>query len=190
VEGGRAWLAFERANAVWRYDLAFSRAEASAAPPHMRRWNRNHGAEAMIRLPDGRFLIFAEGKEKISEGLLFAGDPALPDTKVRRLRYRPPEGYRITDAALLADGRLLFLNRRFSIFGGFTAKVTVGRLPEGDEIVTGTEVAGFEGPVERDNLEGLSVVQEGRRTIVWLASDDNYNALQRTLLMKFALDGA
>jgi hypothetical protein len=49
-------------------------------------------------------------------------------------------------------------------------------------------VAAFEGAVTRDNLEALSVTQEGGRTILWLASDDNYNPLQRTLLMKFALD--
>ena len=39
-----------------------------------------------------------------------------------------------------------------------------------------------------DNMEALSVTREGDRTIVWIASDDNFNPLlQRTLLMKFAL---
>jgi hypothetical protein len=32
------------------------------------------------------------------------------------------------------------------------------------------------------------VSREGGRTILWLASDDNYNKLQRTLLLKFALE--
>jgi hypothetical protein len=34
-------------------------------------------------------------------------------------------------------------------------------------------------------MEGLAVTQEGGRTIVWLASDDNLLPLQRTLLLKF-----
>jgi hypothetical protein len=37
-------------------------------------------------------------------------------------------------------------------------------------------------------MEGLSVTQEGGRTIVWLTSDDNYSPLQQTVLMKFALE--
>ena len=37
-------------------------------------------------------------------------------------------------------------------------------------------------------VEGLSVTREAGRTILWLTSDDNYSPLQRTLLMKFALE--
>jgi hypothetical protein len=37
-------------------------------------------------------------------------------------------------------------------------------------------------------MEGISVTSEGGRTFVWLTSDDNYSPLQRTLLLKFALD--
>jgi hypothetical protein len=34
-------------------------------------------------------------------------------------------------------------------------------------------------------MEGLAVTQEAGRTILWIASDDNLLALQRTLLLKF-----
>ena len=189
VAGGEVWLGFERANAVWRYDLARFDVRASAAPAAMRGWTGNRGAEAMVRLPDGRFLVFAEGEGGDSEVLLFAGDPALPGTAALRLRYRPPAGYRVTDAAWLLDGRLVLLNRRVGLFDGFTAKLVVARLPPLAEgaLIAGTETASFEGPVTRDNLEALSVTREGGRTILWIASDDNYNPLQRTLLMKFAL---
>ncbi|MEA3064030.1 MAG: hypothetical protein QOJ27_465 [Sphingomonadales bacterium] len=190
VAGQAVWVGYEQANAIWRYDRRDFRARASAAPPAMARWDSNRGAEAMVRLADGRFLVFDEGDGVESEALLFAGDPAEAGTPVLRLRYRPPAGYRITDAALLPDGRLALLHRRVGLFEGFTAKLTLARLPAAAEgaLIAGEEAATFDGPVTRDNFEALSVTRENGRTILWIASDDNYNALQRTLLLKFALD--
>lgn len=190
VGDGEAWLGFEQSNAVWRYDRTSFAVRARAAPRAMARWSNNAGPEAMVRLADGRFLVFAEGKGGDSEALLFAGDPAVPGTPALRLRYRPPEGYRITDAALLPDGRLVLLNRDVGLLSGFTARIVVAALPRLSEgaLIAGEEAAAFEGAVTRDNLEALSVIREGGRTILWIASDDNYNPFQRTLLMKFALE--
>ena len=190
VHGRALWVGYEQANRVWRYELPGFAVRGSAAPAAMARWNANHGAEAMVRLPDGRFLLFNEGRGGDSDVLLFAGDPAAAGTPALRLRYRPPASYRITDAALLPDGRLALLHRRVGLFEGFTARLTVARLPvlAAGALIEGEEAAAFEGPVTRDNFEALSASQEGGRTILWLASDDNYNQLQRTLLLKFALE--
>ena len=189
VSGRLAWLAFERINAVWRYDRAGWRATAAAQPEGMQKWNANRGSEAMLRLPDARFLIFSEGEGGESPVLLFHGDPALPGTRAVRLSYRPPHGYRITDAALLPDGRMLFLNRRFRLLGGISAKLTAlrpGKLRAG-MVLEGEEIADLRTPMSVDNMEALAVASEGGRTILWIASDDNFNPLQRTLLLKFAL---
>lgn len=190
VHGGEAWIGFEQANAIWRYDARSFARRSSAEPPAMREWSNNAGPEAMARLPDGRFLVFAEGEGGDSEAVLFSGDPAAPGTPALRLRYRPPEGYRITDAAVLPDGRLVLLNRDVSLFAGFTARLSVAELPAPADRapIVGREIAVFEGRATRDNFEALSVTREGGRTILWIASDDNYNPLQRTLLMKFALE--
>jgi hypothetical protein len=184
VLGPLAWIAFERANQVWRYHRDGWRSDSSASPAAMREWRGNRGSEAMVRLPDGRFLILSEGDG--GEALLFSGDPAVKGTPWRALKYRPPEGYLITDAAVLPDGRLLFLNRSAGITG-FSAKLSLGRFADEQDraAITGEEIATLDG---LDNLEGLSVTQEEGRTIVWLASDDNFNPLQRTLLLKFALE--
>lgn len=189
VHGDMVWLGFEQANAVWRYGRRRFEPRSAAAPPPMREWSNNAGPEAMVRLQDGRFLVFAEGHGGDSEAILFSGDPTLAGTPALRLRYRPPEGYRVTDAAVLPDGRLVLLNRQVSLFAGFTARLTVAALPAlvDRALIAGREVAAFEGPVIRDNFEALSVTREGARTILWIASDDNYNPLQRTVLMKFAL---
>ncbi len=191
VHRGEAWIGYEQANAVWRYDRRSFARRSAAAPPAMREWSNNAGPEAMVRLKDGRFLVFAEGNGGDSEAALFSGDPTAAGTSALRLRYRPPEGYRVTDAAVLPDGRLVLLNRRVSLFAGFTARLTVAALPRLADraLIVGREIAAFEGSVTRDNLEALSVTREGARTILWIASDDNYNPLQRTLLMKFALEG-
>jgi hypothetical protein len=190
VAGPDLWAGFEQTNRIWRYDRSTFAVRGSAAPPAMERWNANHGAEAMVRLRDGRFLVFNEGRGGDSDALLFAGDPSVPGTAAVRLRYRPPAGFRITDAGLLPDGRLVLLHRRVGLFEGFTARLTLARppAPVPGALIEGEEAAAFEGAVTRDNFEALSVGREGGRTILWLASDDNYNKLQRTLLLKFAIE--
>jgi hypothetical protein len=54
-------------------------------------------------------------------------------------------------------------------------------------ILNGREIAHLEAPITTDNMEGLSVTRENGRIVVWIASDDNYMGIQRTLLLKFAL---
>lgn len=191
LRGRLAWIAFERGNAVWRYDRRGWRAKGAAEPEPMEEWSSNRGAEAMVRLADARFLVFAEGKKRVTEAVLFHGDPSVPGTRSETLRYRPPRGYRITDAALLPDGRLILLHRRFHLLDGVSAKLTVlrpRRWRQGD-LLEGEEIAHLRAPMNVDNMEGIAVAVEGGRTILWMVSDDNFNPLQRTLLMKFALVG-
>jgi len=192
VEGGQIRVAFEKHNMVWRYRLADLAPLSAARPAAMRGWRVNAGAEAMARLADGRYLVFSEGRSDdrpLSEIVLFDGDPSLPGTQAASLSYRRPTGFRITDAALLPDGRLLLLNRRFALFEGISATLAIAD-PRGvrpGAILDAREIAVLRAPLTVDNMEALSVTQESGRTIVWIASDDNFFPLQRTLLMKFAL---
>ena len=54
--------------------------------------------------------------------------------------------------------------------------------------LTGKEVARLESPLITDNFEALAVEQQKRRTIIWLASDDNFWPLQQSYLLKFSLN--
>lgn len=192
VRGDDIWVTFERRNEVRRYDRKTLRRERRLAPPLIRSWYRNSGAEAMARLPGGRFLIISERSPRgarYSEALLFDGDPTRSGTKVAQMAIERPKDHRITDAVRLPDGRLLFVLRRFSYLGGLSAKLAVA---EEEALKPGTifpvrEVAHFERPLILDNFEGLSVTQEDGRTVLWIASDDNHLAFQRSLLLKFAL---
>jgi hypothetical protein len=192
---GRIWIGYERANELWRYAADLSRAEAHAAPAAMRDWPANGGAEAIARLADGRFIVFSEeaaGPDGSTAALLFPGDPTDPAAKPIRFGYRAPDGYKVTDAAQLPDGRIVMLNRRFTLLEGVSAIVTIA---DPAAIVEGKawqprELARLASPLTVDNMEALSIEREGGRTILWIASDDNFSGLQRTLLLKFALEGA
>ena len=192
VAGDRAWVAFEMHNMIWRYRRPEWRAEAAARPRAMAGWGRNSGPEGLVRLRDGRFLALAEGRDDggaFSAALLFDGDPVQPGTGAARLRYRRLPGFRATDAAQLPDGRLIVLNRRFGLFSGFEAALTIApaaALRPGGTI-EGRVLAELRAPLAVDNMEALSVTVEQGRTIVWIASDDNFSPLQRTLLLKFEL---
>ena len=191
VRGDGLWVAFERHNMIWRYDRPLSRAQSAARPAAMRRWRGNGGAEAMVRLADGRFLVFAEGRGRwpaISEAVLFDGDPAVPARRRRALRYRRPPGYRVTDAALLPDGRLLLLNRRFAWLRGLSAQLVVADLRGcAGRDDRGREIATLEAPLTVDNMEALA--SRGRAAGRSSGSPRTTISfpLQRTLLLKFAL---
>lgn len=192
LSGDVAWVGFESVNAIKRFDRAGWRLQSAAQPAAMRPWRGNSGAEAMVRLADGRFLVFSEGRDNgdpYSPVLLFAGDPAVGGTPVTVLRYRRPAGYRVTDADLLPDGRLILLHRRATLLEGFSARIAIADLPalRSGATIVGREIAALGAPLTVDNMEALSVAREGGRTIVRIASDDNFMPIQRTLLLEFAL---
>lgn len=191
VADGNIWVVWENRREIWRYGRDW-RARAAARPREMRRLGRNAGAEAIVALPGGRFLILSETASAhpgLYRALLFGGDPATPGTPAARLLYRPPAGFRATDATLLPDGRVLVLNRRFNVLEGLGAALVVidPATVRPGAILEGREIARLEWPLTLDNMEALSVTREGGRTIIWIASDDNFNPLQRTLLLRFAL---
>jgi hypothetical protein len=50
-------------------------------------------------------------------------------------------------------------------------------------------IADLEPPMSVDNFEGIDVVRsKNGGPFLYLVSDDNFNAVQRTLLLKFSLD--
>ncbi|RME63598.1 MAG: hypothetical protein D6782_09930 [Alphaproteobacteria bacterium] len=108
-------------------------------------------------------------------------------------RYGAPLPYVPTDAAVLPDGRVLILNRRAGWLSGFAAKLLIADIPAlaPGGVVTGQLVARLGAPLIADNFEGVAARRDDAgRTVIYLISDDNFNPLQRTLLLKFMLDEA
>jgi hypothetical protein len=190
---GEVWIALESLNAMCRHDPQVRTTRATTQPIALRNWDDTDGAEAAAWLADGRFALFGEGnvdgKPGIRPLLLFAGDPALPETPVIVAEYRSPKGTRPVDAVTLSDGRVLVLNRSFRFpvqFRAVLVEIDAGQFKPG-ATVSGREIARFAPPVLTDNYEALAVEETGEGRIVWIASDDNYFPLQRTLLLKFRM---
>src|SRR3546814_1426331 len=88
--------------------------------------------------------LFAYGPKNSKQLLLFNHDPAEPGPPPALLGYYPPQGYRVTDAVWLGDDRLMTLNRRVTIYDGFTAKLAMvdisglkpGKLVHAEELAT------------------------------------------------------
>ncbi len=204
---GTAWVGFEYWNAVGRYAAGadgspLARFEGLVRPRAMREWPDNGGPESMVRLRDGRFVVLSEtarprvrtsaggvGRGTGRRGLLFAGDPLT--ARGVGFTYVPPAGFSPVDVAELPDGRLIVLNRAFAAPFVFSNTVTViesGAIRAG-AVVRGREIAPLAAPLVHDNFEGIAVVREGDDTVVWIVSDDNETVLERTLLLKFRLEG-
>lgn len=189
----QSWIGLENANRICRFQGDHGRA-VSIARPEMRNWQITRGAEAMVRLRDGRFLVFAEADPqdsgKLSPVLVFDGDPLDARRRPVTITLDRPKGFQPVDAAQLPDGRLLVLYRLFSVKQWFRNRIYVFDVPNRFRpkmLFKGREVARLEPPWLVDNFEAVAVTQERRRTIIWLASDDNFWPLQQSYLLKFAL---
>lgn len=186
---GLLWVGFEDSNSISRFLPNFARPDGSTRPQKMRDWQSNSGAETLLRLSDGRFLVLEEANP--SHGLLFAGDPVADGQPVTEFTYRPPDGFRPTDAAQLPDGRILILNRNVTFKLGFETRVTIAdpRAIRESEAWPSDTIARLQAPLSVDNFEGIATERrEGGKPVIWLISDDNSSVLQRTLLFRFILD--
>lgn len=189
---GTMWVGFERANAIWRYTPGLGRAERFARPPAMHGWQSNGGPESMTRLRDGRFLVIAEEETHGPgrEALLFAGDPTAGGTPLR-FRYLPPAGGDPSDVTQLPDGRILVLNRLWSLPLRFASVLVVidPRAIRSGARLRGREIARLGAPLIHANFEGVTTTIEGGRTMLWLCSDDDQSEWEHSYLVKFALAG-
>ncbi len=189
---GQFWVGYEHQHSIWRYGPSFARKEASHYPKAAQSWPDNGGAEAMLHLSDGRFLVFSESALYAKGGyqaLMFEADPSEPTSDAVLFGYQPPKGYKITDAAMIDDKSALMLHRRFTPLDGVSAILSIARLEDFQpgKVATSIPIATLKPPLKVDNMEALAVTRDGNETIVWIASDDNFSALQETLFLKFRL---
>jgi hypothetical protein len=190
---GRYWVGFEHLQRICGYAPDFAALEGCVTPAPLQDWPKTGSIESLLRIGEGRFLAIAEmavNRSGAFQVLLWQGDPVSPGAAPPvRLSYRAPSGYRPTDALWLGGDRLLVLNRRLTAAEGFTARISLVRIPSlrsGIEL-KGAVVARLEAPAPADNFEALALGWEGRQPVMWVASDDNRFFFQRTLLLRFAL---
>lgn len=153
------------------------------APPELLNAPLNGGLEAMTVLADGRLLAITEELETGDgfAGWIIAGDTFEP------LSYVAMAGFNPTDATTLPNGDVLVLERRFTLFerAGRIVRIRAADIRPGARLM-GAEVARIAPPLQTDNFEGIDAVPDPQGGIrLFLASDDNFGALQRTLLLHF-----
>ncbi len=198
---GTLWGAFEQSHRIVRFRPGMVATQGEARPAAMQRWNENGGAEAMTRLADGRFVVLSEstgGPGGGTDALLFPTDPvAEPRRRPLRFALDPGGRGRITDAALLPDGRVLLLFRDIGL-GGWVSTLAVAdpRLIRADAMWRSRTIARFTAPDIAENFEGLAVDgtsgpaaggtgrAPGAPVTIWMLSDDNRAGWQRTLLLR------
>ena len=192
---GSILVAFERNHRIWRYapgdEPLRGIPTALPAPDGLSDLPDNSGIEAMTTLADGSLLALAEGDDESDDS---GGDsPAFlwRDGAWSQLRYQRFDNYRPSDAARLPSGDLLILERRYTLLQGVGIRLV--RLPV-STVVPGAllqpvEIARLLPPLSIDNMEGLAVRQNDRgETMIYMISDDNFNIVQRNLLLMFLLE--
>jgi hypothetical protein len=196
IDGTTLYVGIERANRLVRFDFRNggiqSRAEEVAVPPAYRRLPNNEGPEALMFVPSGAKLAGAlivlseRGLDAAGNILGFLiGGPSPGEFAIKRT-----DGYDISDAALLPDGDIVLLERKFSLRHGVGIRV---RRIAIDGVKPGATIDGptlMEADLgyEIDNMEGIDAHRtESGETVLTLISDDNFSFLQRTLILQFTL---
>ncbi|MCP1336164.1 esterase-like activity of phytase family protein [Futiania mangrovi] len=190
---GDMLVSFERRHRIWRYPFAAQGPEAVPVPVDtpavLARFNFNEGVEALALRPDGgpdgRIVAFSERTETPGGDII-----GLIQTRdgFEGLTVAPAGRYHITDAATLADGRLVLLERRFTLIGGVGMRM---RLLAPTDLTPGAHIEGEElidlpARYAIDNMEALaSRAMPDGSTLLYVMSDDNFSPLQRTLLLVF-----
>lgn len=195
-DGGTAYVGLERVNQILRFadfgrDGIEAKGEAvGGVPTALRRLPYNKGLEALVFVPRGAPLggtliaISERGLDASGDIMGFLIGGPTPGT----FTIRRTDNYDVSDAALLPDGDLLLLERKFSLFNGIGIRIRRIGLAA---IAPGVRVDGvalFEADLgnEIDNFEGLATHRNAAGdTILTIVSDDNFSPIQRTLLLQF-----
>jgi hypothetical protein len=189
------WLvAFERRHRIRAYRRLDGPGLYVAAPPGLEAAPPNGGLESLAVLQDGRLFTIAETFTPPDRPELRHAWLGVPG-RWTSLYWQPAPGFHPTDAAILPDGRALVLERRFSLLGGFSARLVMtahdalrsareGAVLRGETILMLNDA-----PLPSENWEAVAVTRFGDQTLVALISDDNESVLQRSLLLLFAWRG-
>ena len=195
-DGGTLYVGIERVHQIVRFNYGkeglLARGRPIALPPDLRSLPPNRGIEGLVFVPKG--LPLAGTLIAISErGLDKAGNPnsfLIGGASPGNFAVRRNSNFDITDAALLPGGDVLLLERRFSWSSGLAVRmrrVALGEIKPG-AVVDGPVLFDVDLGYEIDNMEGLSVHRSADgETVLTLISDDNFSAVQRTLLLQFTL---
>ena len=193
-----SWIvSFERHHRIWRYPTLDGTPQPITTPPHFDRQPDNGGVEALVALADGRIVAISEEYSLRPNALVgWIGRPVgagggqgsyLWDM----FEYMKVPYFNPTAIRPLPDGSFIVLERAFDFMRGVRARLVhfPASALKADAVIDGEELARLASPYTVDNMEGLAITTgEHGETLLWLIADDNFNPLQRNLLMLFELE--
>ncbi|MEO8560144.1 MAG: esterase-like activity of phytase family protein [Rhodospirillales bacterium] len=199
LRDGSVLIGFEQKHRLWRYP---SGSEASgggmdgkpvpfAAPGGITLAPPNAGLECVTLLNDGRLLLITEDMRRgANQVAAWIGVPQSARYVWHDANYPTTGRFRPSDAATLPNGDVVVLERSYSILEG--VRVRVMRLHQTDIVANTTfrveQLALLQAPLIVENFEGVSAARGANgETLLWLIADDNFNPLQRTILLHFAI---
>jgi hypothetical protein len=195
-DGGTLYVGIERVHQIVRFNFGkeglLARGRAIPVPKELHSLPANKGLEALVFVPKGLPLagtLIAISERGLGAGgdirAFLIGGPS-PGTFALKRSF----DYDVSDAALLPGGDVLLLERKFSWTSGLAVRIrriALGAIRPG-AVVDGPVLLEVDLGYEIDNMEGLSVHRmPGGEIVLTLVSDDNFSALQRTLLLQFTL---
>ncbi|MBS0519465.1 MAG: esterase-like activity of phytase family protein [Proteobacteria bacterium] len=188
-----SWLvSFERHHRIWHYPTLDGVPVPLNDPPDIERQPDNGGIETLTALPDGTVIAISEEyREQRGAVVGWIGKPAGEGRYAwQKFQYDTIPDFHPTAIVQLPDGAFATLERAYDVVRGVRVRVmrfAAEQLKPG-AMVKPEELAFLASPYAVDNLEGISVSKGPRgETLLWLISDDNFNPVQRNLLLLFEL---
>jgi hypothetical protein len=187
-----SWLvSLERRHRLWRYRTLTDTPAPVEGPAEIGRQPANGGIEALTALGDGRVVAISEEYgQRPGTVMGWIGVPAAGGYVWSSFDYATVPDFKPTAIAVLPDGSFATLERAFDFVRGVRCRVMrfdAARLEPG-ATVKPEELARLAAPYAVDNLEGMAASRGARgETLLWLISDDNFNRLQRNILLLFEL---
>lgn len=188
------FVSFEQKHRVWRYadtgDLFKAVPVPVELPSAIQASSPNKGLEG-IAIVGGRLVLMTEHLLDRDQNIRgWIGPPGGGANRFQSIAMERKLPFQVTDLATLPSGDLLVLERRFSRIGGIGMRLR--RIARADldrrAALIGTELVQLDGTYTIDNMEGLATRRaDDGRTLIYILSDDNYNPIQRTLLLMFEL---
>ncbi len=188
---GRFAVSFERTNLIRIYDLnrdgPFGAAQMGPRLDEVAYLPANSTFEALATLDDNLLTAAEGGDEALTPMWLLPLDARTPVPP--RFSYPLSDGFSITGMDRLPNGDFVALERFYAPVIGPRARITRFAAPSGDGGEVHPEVlALLEPPFPLDNFEGISAARMADgATRIYIVSDNNKSAQQRTLLLAFDL---
>lgn len=183
--GGEIYVSFESNNRVMLHTGLDVAAVFLPKPDEFRALQDNSGLEALAINTDGIILAIPE-----RSGLETRPFPifAFNGTTWSQTAAVPRTGaFLVTGADFGPDGRLYLLERSYQFPAGFAARVRRFTYVDGKLGNEETLLVSRTEPL--DNMEGISVWSDASgQTRITLASDDNFFALQRTVIAEYLVN--